>query len=217
MLKLDDEHKLFRALLSMLGQQFGEKTEIVLHDWSKGYDHSIVDIENADVTGRKIGDCGSNLGLSVIRGTETDDLRCNYVTHTKDGKTLKSSTMYIKDENGTPLGALCINTDISDYVDAQRALGKIIPKGLQTSIDDEFFASDVNDLLLYLISKGIEQVSKPVNDMTRNDKKRVIQFLDEKGAFLINKSGPSVCEALDISKFTLYNYLEKIRNNKEEQ
>jgi len=214
---IDDEKELFRTLLSMLGQQFGDKTEIVLHDWSKGYEHSISDIENAGVTGRKIGDCGSNLGLSVIRGTENGDSKCNYITQTKDGKVLKSSTMYIRNDQGEFIGALCINTDISDYLDVQRSINTIIPKELQATMDDEIFASDVNDLLIFLISKGIEQVGKPVNDMTRSDKENIIRFLDEKGTFLINKSGPTVCEALGISKFTLYNYLDKTRGKDEEK
>ena len=37
------------------------------------------------------------------------------------------------------------------------------------------------------------------------------QLLDRRGAFLITKSGSKVCDVLNISKFTLYNYLETIR------
>jgi predicted transcriptional regulator YheO len=43
------------------------------------------------------------------------------------------------------------------------------------------------------------------------DKLRFVRFLDEKGAFLITRSGDAVCDFLKISKYTLYRYLELIR------
>ena len=42
--------------------------------------------------------------------------------------------------------------------------------------------------------------------MTKEDKQEFIRYLDERGAFLITKSGTRVCNYLSISKYTLYNY-----------
>ena len=53
--------------------------------------------------------------------------------------------------------------------------------------------------------------------MTKEDKIAFIKFLDDRGMFLISKSGPRICEILGISKFTLYNYLEIIRSGTHEQ
>jgi len=185
-----------------------------LHDWSKGYDKSIVAIENGYITGRKTGDCGSNLGLEVIRGKVEDGDRYNYITHTTDGKILKSSTMYIKDESGQPIGALCINTDISSIVNAKSAMEKMLPDEM-TDGDSlpEYFASNVSDLLGYLIGESLKMVGRPASQMSKEDKLTALKFLDEKGALLISKSGSKICQSLDISKFTLYNYLEEIRSN----
>ena len=55
-------------ILTLIELQFGSKCEVVLHDLTKPYDHTIVDIRNGYITGRKVGDCGSNLGLEVMRG-----------------------------------------------------------------------------------------------------------------------------------------------------
>ena len=49
--------------------------------------------------------------------------------------------------------------------------------------------------------------------MTKEDKIAYIHYLDEHGAFLITKSGQRICEALSISKYTLYNYLEISRGD----
>ena len=59
---ISEELSFWRDLLSMLEAQYGSNCEIVLHDLTKDYNHTIVDIRNGHITGRKIGDCGNNLG-----------------------------------------------------------------------------------------------------------------------------------------------------------
>lgn len=211
---INSELPFFKSLLKMLAAQWGKDCEIVLHDWSKGYDKSIVAIENAHITGRQIGDCGSNLGLEVMRGTVKDGDRYNYITQTEDGKTLKSSSMYIKDDAGNGIGALCINFDISSMIGAQKALNSIILP--EKSEVNEYFATNVTDLLGYLTQQSIEKVGKPINVMTKEDKIEMLRYLDEKGAFLISKSGGKICKVLDISKYTLYSYLDEIRNKRKD-
>jgi predicted transcriptional regulator YheO len=208
-----DEKEFLTALLKALAAQWGEKCEVVLHDWSVGYEQTIVAIEG-HVTGRKVGDCGSNLGLEVMRGTVQNGDIYNYVTQTKDGKILRSSTVYIKNKEHKPIGALCINFDISDLMTAKKTIESLIMNRGETA---EYFASDVNDLLDFLIQESIKLVGKPVTYMTKEDKLKALDYLDEKGAFLITKSGNKICQFFDISKYTLYNYLDEIRIAKEKK
>ena len=44
---------------------------------------------------------------------------------------------------------------------------------------------------------------------------RYLEFLDKHGAFLITYSNAQVCKALNISQFSLYNYLRMIRGGKD--
>jgi predicted transcriptional regulator YheO len=210
---IGDEMGFLTALLKAIAAQWGEKCEVVLHDWSAGYEQTIVAIEG-NITGRKVGDCGSNLGLEVMRGTIRDGDIYNYVTQTKNGKILRSSTVYIKNKENKPIGALCINFDISDLITAQKTIESLLMNQGETS---EYFASDVNDLLDFLIQESIKLVGKPVTYMTKEDKLKALDYLDEKGAFLVTKSGNKVCQFFDISKYTLYNYLDEIRIAKEKK
>ena len=207
MKKISDEMKMFKSLMKVIAFQWGEKCEVVLHDWSMGYESTIVAIENGGVTGRKVGDCGSNLGLEVMRGTVKDGDRYNYITHTKDGKVLKSSTVYIKDDEGKDLGSLCINFDVSDLMAAKRTMDSL------TRVyedNNEYFVNDVNELLDFLIQESMKKVGKSVSNMTKENKLEALSYLDEKGALLITKSGGKICKYFDISKFTLYSYLDEI-------
>ena len=86
-----------------------------MHDLdSNDPESSIVAIENGQVTGRKVGDGPSHVVLETLRGDreKLQDHLC-YLTKTKDGKILKSTTIYIRNDDGTPIGIFGINYDIT--------------------------------------------------------------------------------------------------------
>ncbi|MCI8296584.1 MAG: transcriptional regulator [Lachnospiraceae bacterium] len=211
MKSIASEMDTFKLVLKVIAEQFGSRCEVCLHDWSKGYDSSIVAIENGHVTHRKVGDSGSNLGLTLYK-TKTDSEdhnKFNYITKTKDGKTLRSSTVFLKNDEGTPIGALCINLDITDLMDMKSTINELT---MGSTEEQELFANDVNELLEFLLDESIKMVGKPVEDLKKQDKMEVLRFLDQRGALLISKSSLRICEFLKISKFTLYNYLDELRN-----
>ena len=82
-------------------------------------------------------------------------------------------------------------------------------------IPESTIFTDVNELLTKLMNQAVAMVGQNVDKMTKEEKESVLRYLDEKGAFLITKSGDRVCDFLGISKFKLYNYLNSIRGEKE--
>lgn len=213
--------KLIKSMMKLIAAEFGPQCEVVLHDWSKAYDKTIIAIENGHVSGRKVGDGGSNLGLEVMRGTTDGSNQLNYLTQLNDGRILRSSSLYLEDDEGKKIGALCINRDITNLIRMQDQLSEITlmsnsaPSG--SAENREFFTTDVNELLNHLLQEGIRQAGKSPEFMTKEEKKQVIHYLDQKGALLITRSGPKICQALGISKFTLYNYLEEVHKQQEEK
>ena len=142
-----ETQRLIQGIMKLIAAQFGPKCEVVLHDWANDYDKTIVAIENGDVTGRKVGGSGSNLGLAVMRGTTDGSNQLNYLTRTTDGKLLRSSTLYLDDENGQKIGALCINYDISDLLTLQNTISGLTLFPVGSPGEPEFheqFSSDVN-------------------------------------------------------------------------
>lgn len=206
--------------MDFLEGHLGVTSEIVYHDLTLPYDQTIVDIRNGKITGRTLGGCGSNLGLEVIRGTQKNGDRYNYITHTKNGKILRSSTIYLSDDDGRVTAALCVNTDITDSVRAEAMLHQY--NGYQMEVSSspetpEFFASNVNELLDYFIQEAAQLVNVPVPMMSREDKIQFLSYLDSKGAFLITKSSEHVCGYLGISKYMLYSCLEEIRKGQKQK
>jgi predicted transcriptional regulator YheO len=202
----------WKHLASGLAGHFGDNCEVVVHDLTERIGHTIVVLENGHVTGRKVGDGPSRIVLEALskKPEELKD-RINYLTQTEDGRILKSSTIYIRDEESNVVGILGINYDITDFKMMDFTL-----KNFLSAQDEKEMPQKINNsvkgLLDELIDQSVRLLGKPVSQMNREDKIKAVQFLHDKGAFLITKSGDKVSKFFGISKYTLYNYIDLKEN-----
>ena len=205
--------ELLQQLADGLARQFGPDCEIVIHDLThQDLEHSVAYIKNGHVSNRRTGDGPSKVVLETMHrdpASLTDHL--GYLTRTSDGKILKSSTMYIRNAEGTAIDyLLSINYDISGLLTVDRSIKSLI--GTEPQEDEkkqpEPIVHNVNDLLDSLIEQSVALVGKPVALMNKEEKVTAIQFLNDAGAFLITKSGDKVSKYFGISKFTLYSYID---------
>ena len=138
----------WKRLVKALAMQYGSMCEVVLHDLTGGDpSHTIIAIENGQISGRKVGD-----GSSLIAAEAMEELnkvhedRLSYLTRTHDGKILKSTSLFIRDDDGRIVGILGLNTDLSLSLAAENAL-----HSFNTSADRESepqqITTNVSDLL----------------------------------------------------------------------
>ncbi len=194
-----------------IAKQFGSNCEIVIHDLTdNNTESSIIAIENGHITKRKLGDGPSHVVLEALHGDRSNlHDHLNYLTKTKDGKILKSSTMYIRDDSGEAIGIFGINFDITTLLLIDHSVQSLISTDADNKKKEpEQIAQNVNDLLEELIEQSVKLVGKPVALMTKSDKIKAIQFLNNTGAFLITKSGDKISKFFGISKYTLYSYID---------
>ena len=192
-------------LASNITKQFGRNCEVAIHEF-KGEDLVITHIENGYVTGRQVGDLSTNEFLDEF--FEKDFMR-NPVYHmkSKDGRELLSSTTYIQDGDKIT-GFVCINYDISELQGLVRSLDWAIE---DNSLRD---LSDVNEVLEYHLNACEQLIGKSPENMDRADKFKAVEYLEGKHVFLITKSSVRVCEFLNITKYSLYTFLDEIRKAK---
>ena len=191
-----------------LGALFGQSTEVVTHDLRRP-DHSIVAIANASLTGRKLGDHIEELGMRLFEQHQFKDM-ANYETRTKSGKVLRSASVFIHDDTGKAIGALCVNQDLTALLKLRDWLDQAIETS-KPARDEVRFENNVEDVLSQLIEEAIRSTGKSAGDFSREDKVAVISYLDARGAFLIRYSMEKVAALLGISKFSIYNYLGDMR------
>lgn len=202
---------LLKSIVRGLSRALGDSYEVVLHD-IQSPDSSIVAIENGHITGRKVGDPSTNLGLPVYENPYGDYDMYHYRTCTHQGKPLKSSSMYLKDQTGRNFAAICINWDISTLT----AANNIIRDLISTTADlDESFATDVNELIHKTIEETIFHYNKPVSNMDRNDKLQIVSLLESQGVFRVKRSVERVDTMLGVSRVTLYGYINEVKSLKD--
>lgn len=212
----ENQIEFLSRLAKGVAAQFGNRCEVVVHDLrSPDPSSTIVAIENGYISGRKLGDGPSNVVLKALR---TDPARLQdklaYLTKTEDGKVLRSTTIFFRDEDGTPSAIFAINYDTSLDMAYLQYLQDFTMLGTErevTPASAEPIPHNVNDLLDQLIQESVQLVGKPVELMTKDDKVRAIGFLNDTGAFLITKSGQKVCTYFGISKYTMYSYMEEAK------
>lgn len=194
-----------------LAIQFGPSCEVLIHDLQGDLDTSLVYIENGTITNRHVGDGPSHVVLDVLNYDDGSEGRFGYLTKTKAGRILKSSTMYIRDDNGNVAYLLGINQDITEFVMMHRSLESLIGIGQAETGTVEKITTSVSELLDDLLLEAERLVGKPGPLMNKVERLKAISYLNEKGAFLISKSSEKIAEYFNISKFTLYSDLNTVK------
>ena len=199
-----------------IARQFGNDCEVCIHDLqANDLEHTICYIINGHVSGRKIGDGASKIVLETLEALKKGDNvsdHLGYRTHTSDGRILKSSTIFLKDESGKYRFILGINHDMTNFINAQSALSNVV-ENIETTGEDIYgqIPLSVNDLLDNLIEQSVKLVGKTPALMTKEEKVKAIKFLQDAGAFLITRSGDKISQFFGISKFTLYSYIDQAK------
>jgi predicted transcriptional regulator YheO len=216
------------SLVVPLGSALPGTCEVLVHDLAK-LPNSIVAI-HGNVTGRRIGDPATDLLLKHVV-EDRDDPLIGYETRLQDGRRVRSSTVIVRDTQGMAVAAICINTDVSAWLDirgiaAAMISGHRVDPALVTAVSEssrdrrsepeavpeirEEFFTDVDELAAYLLKHCIDDVGIPVELMKKEHKLRVVEQLRNRGMFLLRESVETVAAALDVSRFTVYNYLKDL-------
>lgn len=62
-----------------------------------------------------------------------------------------------------------------------------------------------------LVSRIEAEMGAPLSNLDRVGKQVAVRRLDEQGAFLLRKSIEYIADAMDVSRITIYNYLNAIK------
>ncbi|MDD9301554.1 MAG: PAS domain-containing protein [Desulfobacter sp.] len=206
-------------IVKFLAEALGPQFEIVLHDL-KNIDQSIVAIENNQISERVVGGPATDLLLKLLKKGSTTldtDFITNYQGCSKNGKNVKGSTLLIKDDNNKVIGALCINLDISAFVQTRNELDKLInlPTGgdRQKNVEpiSEKLDHSIEDLTSDAIKTILVETNIPPERMSLEEKMQIIKALNQKGIFLLKGAVSEIAKHLKTSEPTIYRYLNKLK------
>lgn len=94
-------------------------------------------------------------------------------------------------------------------VAAVRLAGGTVP---DTNPDTDTDARPDEGGLAGILADVQREFDEPLHELARPDKQRAVRLLEEAGAFSYRKSVETVATALGVSRFTVYNYLNRERS-----
>ncbi len=188
-----------------IAEMFGSSCETLVQDMSDP-SHPILAIYNGQVSGREVGSTADILGSTrlIDETAMTTDFVNLYAT-TPAGAQIKSSTFHLMGE-GYNL-ALGIDFDYSSLVFANRILVDLMSADadLQSALWE-----NTDNGLQQIFDECLAAVGKPVSALNKNDRIRIVALLEQKNAFSFRKSVPFVAKHLQVSRYTMYKYLDQI-------
>lgn len=185
-----------------IAEMFGSNCETVINDLSDPL-HPVLAIYNGHVSGRTVGSTQDVTGLE--QDLYLDDDVVNLLAVTPSGQQTKSSTFSIKGEDYHY--GFGINYDFSPLAFANRVLLDLI----HTEVDFHSALYKTKDTGIgELFDAAVLRVGKPVRDMNKADRLRVVEFLKEMDAFSYRRAIPYIAAQLGVSRYTIYKYLDEV-------
>ncbi|EYE88874.1 hypothetical protein Q428_05735 [Fervidicella metallireducens AeB] len=218
-MKDDELLKSYIPIAEFIGEAMGSDCEVALYD-ARNRENSLIYIKNNSVSGREVGSPLTKLCIKMIE----DNLHIdnNFITKypgkTKDGKLLRSSTLFIKNASKEVIGFLTINLNISELRDAANYLNKFLREisgGPERNLEEEKaplsedFSVPIEDYAMSVIQNTLKEVPVPPERMSVEEKIEMVKKLNDKGVFLLKGAVNEVAKQLRVSENTIYRYINK--------
>ncbi len=194
-------------LVEGIGKSLGSG-ELLLYDFQK--EPPVLIAREGGITNRKPGTPASSLLRRMVQEMDEarETMRINYPSTTKSGKPLKSTTILIYEKNQLS-GALSLNMDMSALPVIQHFIDQF--SGLEKPDCNDEMPQNTQEFLAGMIRKGIESIGKPVCYFDKKDNVEVVRFLQENHIFTIKGSTDILASELNVSRYTVYNYIEEVK------
>ena len=102
---------------------------------------------------------------------------------------------------------------VGDLVRAalENGADRVSVQAVTPAADPAIHVGDLRDALDHMIEQVEADAGMRLAEMTREEKQAAVRLLDEQGAFQLRKAIEAVADAMGVSRITIYNYLNAIR------
>jgi predicted transcriptional regulator YheO len=212
----------FERLVQMLRGQFGESCQVLLYKLGAPVKASSLLAASGALTPAGIGDPLPDFIIRHVKEKGSRD-EFGFINKTFPGLVLRTSLLFVSNKAKKAIGCFCIHHNIVHIQMLMSFLEEFIRS---SSLEDEnepaevhhtngktYAATDIQGFMDTVVSEfAIERLGKnSFTALDKSDKVALIAELDSKGIFLVKGAVNLVAKRLNISKFSVYNYLDEIR------
>jgi predicted transcriptional regulator YheO len=184
-----------------LAQTFAPFCEVVVHDL-RDPGHSVLAIHN-NLSGRAASDPATELGLARIADSNYPQVVANYANQFADGRPAKSTSIGIKDAQGTYIASLCLNVDLSLFRSVKNAL-------------EQFNATDASPVQESIDPANAETIRRRIDQfaaglaaspqrLRAGDRRALMRDLKASGCLDLRRGMDIAATHLGVSRATAYN------------
>ncbi|MDR2468235.1 MAG: PAS domain-containing protein [Spirochaetaceae bacterium] len=202
----------YKDLMEALAAYLGDAFEFVLHSLTD-LDHSVIKIVNGFHSGRKEGAPITDFALNML-----EKIRCdadggnyaNYLSTSKYGKPVKSTTIVIFGEARQIIGLLCINM----YLDSPiTTLLQHLSLNTPSEYIAENFINDSDELIKRALDKVKTEVLADDSISASQKNKEIVTRLYYQGIFKLKNAVPLTSQELGLSRNTVYMHIRTLEEN----
>jgi uncharacterized protein YqgV (UPF0045/DUF77 family) len=109
--------------------------------------------------------------------------------------------------------ARSVSVAIADVVEAALSHGasRVSIQAVTDGAQPSLHVGSLQDALGRMIAQVETELGGKLADLDRDTKQAAVRMLDDRGAFLLRKAIEDVADAMGVSRITIYNYLNAIR------
>jgi predicted transcriptional regulator YheO len=210
----------YKTTIDGLAAYYGEAFEIVLHDLTN-LDHSVIKIANGFHSGRKEGAPITDLALSMLEemrknnafreqtAQNNQELRFynTYVSASKYGKPVRSTTIVILGEKKKAIGLLCINLYLDSPISSLLQNFSLAAPG---QFIKENFTAESDELIAKALEKVKADVAADETIPASQRNKEIVVLLYYQGIFKLKNAVQAISADLGISKNTVYMHIRAL-------
>lgn len=184
-----------------LGETFAPFCEVVLHDLTDP-GNAIIAIHN-NLSGRKVGQPATELGLARIADPDYAPVIANYANAFADGRQAKSTSIGIKDADGTYVAALCLNVDLTLFHGLQSAIGQFVSVDAGSAPREQLNPAGAETIRARIDHFAARRATTP-RALSADDRRMLLRELKEAGCMQVRRSSDIIAAHLGVSRATVY-------------
>ena len=184
-----------------LAQTFAPFTEVVVHDLLDP-SHAVLAVHN-NLSGRRVGDPATELGLARIMDPGVDQVIANYPNQFADGRQVKSTSIGIKDGQGRYVAALCMNVDLTLFQGFQSALSRFTAVEGSTPTQESLDPSGA-DAIRARIDAFAARLAATPRSLRAEDRRTLMKELKGAGLLDVRRAMDTIAAHLGVSRATVY-------------
>jgi predicted transcriptional regulator YheO len=184
---------------------FAPFVEVVLHDLAR----DIVACIANPFSPREIGDPSH---LSETEFPPDAEVMGPYEKVNYDGRLIKAISILLRDTDGTPVGMMCINADVTEFDAVRRALQGFLGKTEPTDATVALFRDDWHEKINRFVAAWTAEHATTVARLDRGARRALIEALYINGAFEGGRAPAYVAAILGLSRATVYNELSRLKS-----